>query len=229
MPLPCSSLAQPESLSRLWERRQTAEENEMIPKWLIAPLLVSTMFMFGMASAESGGVEPTYPITVKNMNVGKYYADYQIMLEEISQSVSKKNAGMLGHDALRWKSYTNGIRSEIAFWKTQAFLDLPVTHGVPDELGDPLDPECSFKDNSSVCQLLKVVSAARNELVLSSSADIPMALYPADEARQLALLDAMDGYIDHMSNGTPLDEPFTAAEERAGVTPPYVPAEMPNP
>ena len=149
--------------------------------------------------ASSKGIDPNYPTTVKNQNIWKLYTDYQMMLEEIDKSVTKKNAGMLSHDAVRWQSYIAGFRAYTGYWQGKAFLDMPVTHGRNWDISDPLDLSCDFKDNTAACELMALLVSARDELVLSASAELP--LHPAARAaaRHLGWLgdgEATDAWLD---------------------------------
>lgn len=179
---------------------------------------ISTPLM-PLQSSAATGIDPVYPTIISNMNIWHAYTQYQIMLEEIARSISKKNPGLLSHDAVRWESYINAIRSEFDYWQSTAFIDFPVTHGRDWELVGPLDLTCDFKDAPSVCQLMALVVNARDELALSTSAELPMHLYPADRARQDQYWNAMLGYITYLQTSGPLDEPVTAAEERLGLVP----------
>lgn len=188
--------------------------------YLKATILMAAMLLLpGAMAQDTKGLDPTYPTRVSNQNVWKMYADYQIMLEEMDKSVTKQNAGTLSHDAARWQAYISGMRSYVAYWQTQQFLDLPVTHGRDWDVSDPLNPPCTFKDNTSTCELMALVVSARDELVLSASAGIPVHLYPADLTRQEQYWTAMEGYITYMQQNSPLDEPVTAAEENLGLKP----------
>lgn len=188
--------------------------------YLKATILMAAMLLLpGAMAQDTKGLDPTYPTRVSNQNVWKMYSDYQIILEEIDKSVTKQNAGTLSHDAVRWQGYIAGMRSYVAYWQTQQFLDLPVTHGRDWDVSDPLNPPCTFKDNTATCELMALVVSARDELVLSSSAGIPVHLYPADLARQEQYWQAMEGYITYMQQNSPLDEPVTAAEENLGLKP----------
>lgn len=184
------------------------------------PLMLAALLLAGGAmSQEVRGIDPNYPTTVANQNVWKMYSDYQIMLEEMDKSVTKQNAGTLTHDAARWQSYIDAMRLYVAYWQSQQFLDLPVTHGRNWDISDPLNPPCEFKDNTATCELMALVVSARDELVLSSSAGLPVHLYPSDLARQQSYWAAMEGYIQFMLANSPLDEPVTAAEENLGLKP----------
>lgn len=190
-------------------------------KW--AFLAAAVMFGTGsagvFAQATPKGIDPVFPTTVSNSNVWKIYHDYQVMIEEIDKSVTKGNAGTLSHDATRWRAYLNGFRAYTAYWQTQAFLDMPVSHGRNWDIADPLNPPCEFKDNTAACELMALVVTARDELILSASAELPMHLYGQDLTRQQSYWDAMEGYIGFMETNTPMDEPITAAEENLGLKP----------
>lgn len=166
------------------------------------------------------GIEPIYPIGTSNRNVWFLFQQYQIMMEEIDRSVTKDNMGTLPQDAARWLSYIDGMRKYTDYWQSQAYLDLPVTHGRSWELGDPLNPACDFKDNIAACDLMAMVADSRDELALSGSGDLPMHLSFADLMRQQQYWSAMEGFITQfMQVVQPLDEPVTNAEERLGLKP----------
>ena len=183
-------------------------------------LIAAIMAIPGTAmTQEVRGIDPNYPTQVSNQNIWYTYQQYQVMLEEIDKSISKSNAGTLTHDSTRWKSYLSSLRSYWAYWQSQSFSDYPVTHGRDWDVGDPLPLTCDFKDNISTCELMALVINARDELVLSASAELPMHAYPADMGRQEMYWKQMEGYVDFMMANNPLDEPVTAAEENLGLQP----------
>ena len=165
------------------------------------------------------GIDPSYPTVVSNSNVWNLYHQYQVAIEEVDKSLSKNNAGMLTHDATRWQAYIDNWRAYTAYMQSQSFLDMPVTHGRNWDISDPLNPPCEFKDNVNACEYMSLLVTARDELILSASAELPMHLYPADLTRQQALWTAMEGFLVFMMNNSPLDEPVTAAEENLGLKP----------
>lgn len=166
-------------------------------------------------------VEPTYPMMTGNLNVRYVYEQYQVVLDEISNSVSQGAAGTLSHDADRWKSYIAALKSYTDYWQSVAMIDWPVTHGKDYQLDDPISVTCEFKSNQSVCDLGSLIVNARDELVVSASAkDIPMHMLPADLARQQSYWSTITQYIDQfMLVVQPLDEPVTAAKEALGMDP----------
>lgn len=184
-------------------------------------LVAAAMFLpFSPALAQqSKGIDPDYPTMVSNQNVWYTFQQYQIWLEEIDKSISKKNAGTLSHDAERWRTYINSLRGYWVYWQSQSFSDYPVTHGRDWDLTEPLDVRCEFKDNIAACELMALVINARDELALSASAGLPMHAYPADYQRQQSYWVSMEGYIDFMLANSPLDEPVTSAEENLGLKP----------
>lgn len=183
---------------------------------LFAVLLAIPVMGFAQ---DTRGIDPNYPTIVSNQNIWKMYSDYQLMIEEMDKSLTKSNAGMLTHDATRWQTYIDHFRNYVAYWQGHAFLDLPVTHGRDWDITNPLNPPCDFKDNTSACELMALVIGARDELILSASAELPMHLYPADLARQHMYWAAAEGYIGFMTANSPLDQPVTAAEENLGLVP----------
>ena len=172
-----------------------------------------------LSAPTTQGIDPDYPATISNQNIWYTYQQYQVMLEEIDKSISKKNAGTLTHDATRWKSYIASLRSYWTYWQSQSFADYPVTHGRNWNLTAPLELTCDFKDNISSCEMMALIINARDELALSASAELPMHSYPADMTRQESFWASMEGYIDFMLSNNPLDEPVTAAEENLGLKP----------
>ena len=183
-------------------------------------IIAAVMAMPGLTLAqEARGIDPNYPTMVSNQNIWYTYQQYQVMLEEIDKSISKGNAGTLSHDADRWNSYLASLRNYWTYWQSQSFTDYPVTHGRDWEVSGPLPLTCDFKDNISTCELMALVINARDELVLSASAELPMHAYPSDMSRQETYWSSMEGYISFMQMNNPLDEPVTAAEENLGLQP----------
>ena len=187
-------------------------------------ILFAVLLSVGVAAPvfAASGIDPTYPIATSNRNVWYLFQQYQVMLEEIDKSVTKDNMGTLPQDAARWVSYIDQMRNYTAYWQSVMYIDQPVTHGKAWELGDPLSPECTFKDNLSACDLMAMVGSSRDELALSGSGDLPMHLSPGDLTRQQQYWDTMAGFInDFMMSpgGHGTDEPITNAEERLGLNP----------
>lgn len=177
--------------------------------------------VLAVASFSALAIDPTYPVESKNMNVRTIYERYQMMLEEIGNSVTHGTIGTSPHDATRWKSYLAGLASYMTYWQGENIADWPVTHGRRYQLGDPLTVSCSFKDNLASCDLIDIVSNARDELVVSaSSTGMPMHLLPDDLRRQQDAWSMMTGFIDqYMLVVQPLDEPVTSAQEALGLDP----------
>lgn len=186
---------------------------------MMMPVLFGLLTVLPAAAQTQQGMDPQYPTTVSNSNIWKLYQDYQVMIEEIDKALSKSNSGLLSHDATRWNSYIANMRKYVSYWEGQAFLDLPVTHGRDWPITGPLNPPCDFKDNTSVCELQALLIGARDELVLSASAELPMHLYPQDQTRQATYWTAAEGYIAFLIEQGSIDEPVTAAEENLGLTP----------
>jgi len=164
--------------------------------------------------------QPTYPVVTSNMQVRSLYESYQQMLEEINNSLSKSTIGTLEADAGRWLSYVSSARSYSEYFQSIAMLDLPVTKGRLYELKNPIYPDLKFKENVAVQDLIDIVVGARDELVVSASAGIPMHLFPADLERQQSYWDAMQGLIEkYLLVVQPLDQPVTSAMENLGLDP----------
>ena len=181
-------------------------------------VLLSALMLLSV-SFGAMAIEPVYPAATKNSNLWWIYQKYQNMIEEIDRSLTKSTAGALSHDATRWRTYISEISNYVVYWQSQAYLDYPVTFGKDWTVGDPLSPDCDFKSNLSACELMALVANARDELVTSASANIPLHLYPADLTRQESYWSAMLGYIDFIESMGTIDEPVTAAEANLGMKP----------
>ena len=156
----------------------------------------------------------TYPVTTSNLNIRSLYEDYQQMLTEINNSLSKSTIGTAKADADRWLSYVEGVRSYLNYYQSVSPIDWPVTKGRTYGLKDPVYPEYKFKENTGVQDLIDLVVNARDELAISASSGLPMGLYPADIDRQFTYLDAMEGFINKfLLVIQPLDQPITSAQE----------------
>ena len=169
------------------------------------------------------GVNAEYPLQTKNRTVVTMYHEYQILIEEVTESVSQGNAGLLTHDAARWRAAITSMSAYLDFAQSRAIPDYAATHGRPMDLLNPLFPECLFKSNPYVCEFLQDLMDARDELVVSSSNGVPRSLYPADETRQREYWEGMSNLIAYMEAYSPMDQPITAAEEQTGTAPPLTP------
>lgn len=177
----------------------------------------------------NGDISATYPVESANMNVRTLFEKHQNMVEEINLSVTRGSIATLSNDATRWLSYIADFKSYTTYIQGIAFLDWAVTHGRNYTLDNPLTTECTWTDNTPICDLLDMVKNARDEIALStSSKKMPMHFALADMARWFGFWDGMESYIkDYLLVSQPLDKPVLAAEEALGLVPGFSEAETP--
>jgi hypothetical protein len=103
-------------------------------------------------------------------------------------------------------SYTNAIRSYVAWVVSVPLLDLPETGPRPVTL--PTPPVIPAMENESMYDVAVLMELARDELTNSQSSRMSSNLMDFDRKRLIAVVDKIDNFISsYIATVTPLDLP----------------------
>ena len=143
---------------------------------------------------------------VYNTDIAGLHARINRFVIEQNKSASANFAGINTFDQARFKSYLSALRTYHAWMTSQPQLDLPETGPLPVSL-EP-DPIVIDVDNESVNDLLRMLTALREEVINSQSARVPTGMIGFDSIRFLAQVEKMEKFIDdYVAKVTPLDLP----------------------
>lgn len=133
-------------------------------------------------------------------------------IEELMRSQSANVSGLTPADRARLMSYLSAMRKLRSWVQSQPILDLPETHPRQHELEPfPVVPDI---ENDAVAAIIRLLEAARTELVNSASARQASTLLKADEVRLTALVDKVEKFVvDYIDEAEPLDLPESSPQE----------------
>jgi hypothetical protein len=125
---------------------------------------------------------------------------------EISKAQTSGISQTASFDITRMSSYTNAIRSYVAWVVSVPLLDLPETGPRPVTL--PTPPVIPAMENESMYDVAVLMELARDELTNSQSSRMSSNLMDFDRKRLIAVVDKIDNFISsYIATVTPLDLP----------------------
>lgn len=146
------------------------------------------------------------PKTTYNTDVFSLVRRINRFIVELVKSQSSGISQTMPFDVARVRSYTNSIRSFVAWVVAQPLLDLPETG--PSEVPLPVSPEIPELENESAFDLCTLLEIARDELANSQSARMSTNLLKFDYDRLLAVVTKIENFItQYITVAEPLDLP----------------------
>jgi hypothetical protein len=120
-------------------------------------------------------------VIVYNQDIVGLYDRIQRFIEEMVKSVSSNLSQTNEFDQARLAQYLNAIDRYHNWIKSQPHLDLPETAPKPYTLEALVIP--SNIENESINDVIRLMEAARDELINSQSARLPAQMLVFDSAR----------------------------------------------
>jgi len=151
------------------------------------------------------------PPMVLNHDVLMIIDNLDRAIREMDRSNSANRSGMNEHDKTRLRSYTTSINALVLWIQAQPHLDLPETH--PRKF--PIEPavEVENRESEAINHVIRLLEAARTEVIHSQSASDASRLLPFDELRLRAIVNKIDAFLDdYVDTSTPLDWPESSPE-----------------
>lgn len=125
---------------------------------------------------------------------------------EMTKSQSSAVSQTMPFDVTRVTSYTNSLRSYVAWVVAQPLLDLPETG--PQWIDLPKSPEIPAMENESVYDICTLFEIMRDELANSQSARLSTNMIQHDHARFLAIVSKIENLVtQYIAVSEPLDLP----------------------
>lgn len=153
-------------------------------------------------------------LKVFNQDVVLVVQQLNRFIEEMMLSQSANVSGMTPHDRERLLNYIKAQRHLRDWVQAQPILDLPETHPRSHQLEpDPIVPDI---ENDAVAMIIRMLEAARTELVHGASARQASRLSSFDASRWTALIDKLEKFVlDYIDAAEPLDLPESSPQEDA--------------
>ena len=131
---------------------------------------------------------------------------------ECYKSQSHGVSGMIQHDQVRMGSYIGSLRKLKGWVVTQPLLDLPETHPRPFPL--EAKPVVQNVESEACNHFIRMLEAARTELIHSQSARLASSLLPHDAQRFDWIMNKMEKFLeDYVEPATPIDLPESSPGE----------------
>ena len=136
-------------------------------------------------------------------------------ITELVSCTSANLANVNEFDAGRLESYIKAIRTYHDWVMAQPALDLPETQPRLHTL-DP-DPAVPTLENEAIRDAIVMMQAARDELVNSQSARMPVGLLPFDSRRMTSIVNKVEAFlISYVREVQPLDLPESSPTRDMG-------------
>lgn len=149
---------------------------------------------------------------VYNADIVGLYDRINRFIEELVKSVSSGVSLTNEFDQVRLGLYLDAVDRYHDWIKAQPHLDLPETAPKPFVLEDP--PVIPNLENESINDVIRLLTAARDELVNSQSARLPCQMLTFDSIRMTAIIEKTRRLlIDYIAQTEPLDLPESSPKE----------------
>jgi hypothetical protein len=144
--------------------------------------------------------------SVYNQDIRGLASRINRFITELMLSASANLANVSEFDALRLESYIRAIRTYHDWIMAQPQLDLPET--APRAYALDPDPTVAIIENEALRDVLTMMEVARDELVASQSARMPVGLLSFDSRRAMAVVDKVEAFLNsYIREVQPLDLP----------------------
>lgn len=151
----------------------------------------------------------TQTINMPNDDIAGIYRRINRIIREVQGSLSNDQTMLSEADRTRLASYQTVLRQYHDVAVAAGPGDYPETHGCALPLAPP--PAPVELENDIGQDLVQKYVRLRNEVVCSQSANQPRGLQPADSARYLDHLTAIDDYLNNYVDAVnPVDYPYSA-------------------
>ena len=131
---------------------------------------------------------------------------------EVIKSVSANLSATITFDAARTLSYFSDMDAAIAYVVSQPQLDLPESHPTMHAI-EPF-PEIPNMESDEMDHIVRLLKAARTELVNSQSSRMGAGLLPFDAFRVTALVaKARQFMVDYVAKRLPMDLPESSPQQ----------------
>lgn len=151
-------------------------------------------------------------VFVYNQDIVGLYDRINRFIEELMKSVSSGLSLTNSFDQARLAVYLNAIDRYHDWVKSQPHLDLPETAPQPFVLeASPVVPNV---ENESINDVIRLLVAARDELIHSQSARLPAQMLVFDSTRLTAIIEKTRRLLeDYIAVTDPLDLPESSPRE----------------
>ena len=149
--------------------------------------------------------------TILNQDIAGFNSRLNRAIEEVYKSVSSGVVDFREADKNRVLSYFDAIDEYHTWVIAQPQLDLPETH--PKDYVLDVDPVVTVVENDAANDIIRILEAARDELVNSQSARLPAGLITFDSDRNFAIVDKARKLVtDFIDKVQPIDLPESSPQ-----------------
>ena len=149
--------------------------------------------------------------SVYNQDVRGLASRINRFITELMLSASANLANVSEFDASRLESYIRAIRTYHDWIMAQPQLDLPET--APRSYQLDADPTVPLIENEAIRDTIVMLEVARDELINSQSARMPVGLLSFDSRRVSAVVDKVEAFLNsYIREVQPLDLPESSPQ-----------------